>query len=201
MEMLLQADALTRMREGGGSAVCTCSAQGRGEASTPCNRGLVRLATLTNLANYYRQRGLLNAAREYMTRAVRLVLRARPQDLALRSLAHARSSTEWGGPEGSEREDRGERHRSGGGGGWRGVRVCGVVGQVGCGAASRLNQGVLLTSMRNYEEGPRCCAAALSRLQEEWALSRHSLYDPIHRSLLSLFKAPPEVPEQGGGLT
>lgn len=62
---------------------------GSEQASVPCNRALLRLATLTNLANYYRLRGLLNASHQYMSRALKIALRTRPQDLQLPSLAAA----------------------------------------------------------------------------------------------------------------
>jgi hypothetical protein len=36
------------------------------DGCSTCNRGLLRLATLTNLAAYYRRKGLLNAAHQVL---------------------------------------------------------------------------------------------------------------------------------------
>jgi hypothetical protein len=92
LHVLLRAEVLTRSRDpaAGGSPCCSCNSAfsyahvdscrphaARSRPGPRCNRGLLRLATLTNLAAYYRRKGLLNAGHQYMYRAVKLTLRRR----------------------------------------------------------------------------------------------------------------------------
>ena len=155
LHVLLRAEVLTRPRDpaSGGSPCCSCHtafslASGH---RVRCNRGLLRLATLTNLAAYYRRKGLLNAAHQYMYRAVKLCLRRRTPE------------------NGADEYEEGAASES---------AVCLSVPPE-CRAAARINQGALLIMMRSYEEGLKCSSAALSRLQEEWAKGRLSLRDPL----------------------
>jgi hypothetical protein len=164
LHILLRAEVLTRSRDpaAGGSPCCSCNSafsharaahSARGSAGPRCNRGLLRVATLTNLAAYYRRKGLLNAGHQYMYRAVKLSLRRR---------LPATGGDEWAVDDGNVSE----------------AAVCLSVPPQ-CRAAARINQGALLIMMRSYEEGLKCSSAALSRLQEEWAKGRLSLRDPL----------------------
>ena len=131
LHLLLRAEVLTRPRDAasGGSPCCSCNsafsyirsprpARGAAGAHTAvCNRGLLRLATLTNLAAYYRRKGLLNAGHQYMYRAVKLSLRRR--------------NSAGGGGEERERESEGQPTEA---------SVCLSVPPQ-CRAAARINQG------------------------------------------------------------